>query len=339
MKAITKLDCHRRIKTALLRRSGPISADYKAGDMVCFQKDQGAGSSSAQSHWHGPARIIGFDGKAVWLQYETAPVLSSTDRLRPCTSRELLAFKLLDGESPILEAAPNPQEQRGFVDTRSQKPDSTDQEMAPAMIPVGDDEDILVTMPPTPRPQVKRRPPFPQLQLVGTPPEESPLLQAWRNSGTQGKGVSIVQAKTQTEDDAKRRKVEHPEDEDMLQPDEPIKPPPAPISDLLPEEPFVSFLAQNSKKATLAARGKVLIFDRCDPAKQAKLRTSRAAEWAKWKDFDATTPVSVEFAKQLMAEGHTVVHSHWVEVDKNEHLFGTPEYTERLKSRLVVRGD
>ena len=96
-KTLVRIDCHRRVKAALLRKAGPLVGDYQAGDIVCFRRDQGTTSGHPTSHRCGPAKIIGFDGKAVWLQHETVPILTSVERLRPCTSKELLAHHLLNG--------------------------------------------------------------------------------------------------------------------------------------------------------------------------------------------------------------------------------------------------
>ncbi len=75
-----------------------------------------------------------------------------------------------------------------------------------------------------------------------------------------------------------------------------------------------------------------------DPETRRLLDESRRVSWAKFERFAAAVPVLGEEKAKLLSEGHVVIPSQWVDVDKNEHLKGKPEYTPKMKSRLVSRG-
>ena len=94
-KAFVKEDCSRRARAATLRKSAPVSMDYKAGDYVCYRKEQRKNQAPG-TEWSTVARIIGFEGKGVWVQHEGGPVLTSLDKLRPTSTAELLAHQILN---------------------------------------------------------------------------------------------------------------------------------------------------------------------------------------------------------------------------------------------------
>ena len=84
---------------------------------------------------------------------------------------------------------------------------------------------------------------------------------------------------------------------------------------------------------------KSINYDRAPDDVKAGLDASRAAEWEKYTTFNAAVPVTGELKTQLIAEGHTVIPSQWVDTDKHEHRQGTPGYTPKYKSRLVSCGN
>ena len=84
---------------------------------------------------------------------------------------------------------------------------------------------------------------------------------------------------------------------------------------------------------------KSINYDRTSDDVKAGLDASRAAEWEKYTTFNAAVPVTGELKDQLLAEGHTVIPSQWVDTDKHEHRQGTPGYTPKYKSRLVSCGN
>jgi len=98
-------DCSDRAARAILRKAAPIPGPYRAGDLVCFRREQRkktrsssrseAKNQEASTVWSTPARIIGFEGKTVWVLCEGLPVATAEDKLRPCTGPEVLAHEVL----------------------------------------------------------------------------------------------------------------------------------------------------------------------------------------------------------------------------------------------------
>jgi len=66
---------------------------------------------------------------------------------------------------------------------------------------------------------------------------------------------------------------------------------------------------------------------------------ARTTEWEKYKSFNAAIPIWGKELQNLLDEGHKVIPLKWVETDKNEHLKGTPEYSPKMKARLVICGN
>ena len=74
------------------------------------------------------------------------------------------------------------------------------------------------------------------------------------------------------------------------------------------------------------------------PEIKALMMEARTAEWEKYKSFNAAIPIWGKELQNLLDEGHKVIPSKWVETDKHEHLKGTPEYSPKMKARLVICG-
>ena len=84
-----------------------------------------------------------------------------------------------------------------------------------------------------------------------------------------------------------------------------------------------------------------LVYHKCDERTRRGLDKSRAKEWKKYMDFGATVKVQGEILDELLAEGHKMIPSQWIETDKRAHLkrpghehLHEPEF----KSRLVACG-
>ena len=123
-KEYIKQDCSMRAARARLRQSAPIPMQYRAGDLVCFRREQRRQDDTSTNRttrtnkepsqvWSSPARIIGFENKTVWVICEGVPVATAEDKLRPCTAAELLAHQVL---SRGFEYRRTPQQ--GFIDQR-----------------------------------------------------------------------------------------------------------------------------------------------------------------------------------------------------------------------------
>ena len=86
--AFAKVDSSRRVRAALLRKAVPVRGPYVPGDLVCFHR---------QGRWHGPARVIGREGRsAIWLVHGGVPIVAADTSLRPASSAEIYTKHLLE---------------------------------------------------------------------------------------------------------------------------------------------------------------------------------------------------------------------------------------------------
>ena len=93
-KAFVKEDCGKRASRAMLRKAAPLPGRYGAGDLVCFRREQG--SDKTGTVWSPPSRIVGFEGKTVWVNCGGIMVATAMDKLRPLNSAEALAYECLN---------------------------------------------------------------------------------------------------------------------------------------------------------------------------------------------------------------------------------------------------
>ena len=100
---------------------------------------------------------------------------------------------------------------------------------------------------------------------------------------------------------------------------------------------FVCFLAKRKGKPD----SNEIVYARASEEMQGKLRESRAKEWGNWLKYKAVRFPEQDELRQLQASGQQVVPMRWVDVDKNAKLRmpNGPPVPEKLKSRLVIRGD
>ena len=85
--------------------------------------------------------------------------------------------------------------------------------------------------------------------------------------------------------------------------------------------------------------GKNMVYDRADAATRKALDKSRAAEWKKWMDFDAGVVIQGKQLTELLDEGHSMLPTQWIETDLNEHLQRPGQvHIPETKSRLVACG-
>ena len=105
-------------------------------------------------------------------------------------------------------------------------------------------------------------------------------------------------------------------------------------------EPLRSFIAQRIVEAEGTVQsGKTVDIRKVSPEIRALMMEARTAEWEKYKSFNAAIPIWGKELQNLLDEGHTVIPSKWVETHKHEHLKGTPEYSPKMKARLVICGN
>ena len=119
-KAFVKVDCGKRVARAVLRKSAPVIGKYQVGDLVSFHHKDG---TTAESRWSTASRIIGFQGdKVVWLLTEGVPVCAATDKIRPCTPAETMAYLYMHTDGPVVDYTPGPDdEQQNCVDYTQDK--------------------------------------------------------------------------------------------------------------------------------------------------------------------------------------------------------------------------
>ena len=51
-----------------------------------YEVEQGA--EELGSEWHGPALVLGWDGKVAWLMHIATPIAGSANRLQPQTQEK-----------------------------------------------------------------------------------------------------------------------------------------------------------------------------------------------------------------------------------------------------------
>ena len=85
---------------------------------------------------------------------------------------------------------------------------------------------------------------------------------------------------------------------------------------------------------------KSIHYESAPPDVQKGLQNSRAQEWAKFESFGAVVPLTPDQVQELIAEGHQIIPSKWVDVDKAQYKKGRdPNYQPQYKSRLVSCGN
>ena len=107
-----------------MRNSGPLPGKYAADDLVSYRIEK---ESIGTPSWSGVSRIIGFDGKTVWVTHRGVPVANSLGKLRPCTSAEVLAYQVLSKGILQYEHQESEREQQKLVDARMHDSDADDE--------------------------------------------------------------------------------------------------------------------------------------------------------------------------------------------------------------------
>ena len=101
-KAFAQTDCSKRVASAILRKAAPKQMDYAVGDMISFKRKQGS-KRRVDKLWSMPTRLIGFEGeKTAWGVCEGVPVCVATDKIRPCSAEETLAYLNMNKNRPSI---------------------------------------------------------------------------------------------------------------------------------------------------------------------------------------------------------------------------------------------
>ena len=140
-KAYVHLDSSERVARAMLRKQAPQSKDYQVGDLVSFQRKQGAEGDDFK-RWGSASRIIGFerDGKVCWVICEGVPFCLATDQLLPANDSQALAYNYLHGGQDRLP----PEVQQSYVDMRkATEEEEIDENEIPPLQPVDENGDPI----------------------------------------------------------------------------------------------------------------------------------------------------------------------------------------------------
>jgi len=362
-KSFAEEDCSIRVSKSLLRKSAPIPADYAVGDLVSFKRMQGA--VTPEQRWSTPTRLIGFDGeKVTWGLCEGLPVCIATDKIRPCTPSETLAYLYLHKHHPRVDyTPPRDGDQQNYIDA-SRDPQREHDSVQVDSVQIAEDEDVedevaefegrdaerLEAEPVEDEEEASiadfirelgersdaQEPPATSTkralhdveddlptQFRRTEPaaSSSSLSTNWERSGTQGRGVELLE---QLEAKRSARDRSRTPEKKLRQ----------------------AFLAERvavdkgtNKNVRKQIAGKNLKYDQCDAKTQKGLRASRAKEWKKWMDFDAGRIIQGEVLKELLDDGFSMLPTQWIETDQRAHLQRPGEFHEPdLKSRLVACG-
>ena len=110
-----------------------------------------------------------------------------------------------------------------------------------------------------------------------------------------------------------------------------------------PRSRFVSFMSsrfeeglQEQEAEPEKAAEKTLNFERETPEMRALILEARGKEWAKYIKYSAAVPLPPGEGGALIAQGHAVIPSKWVDVDKSYHA---QRRDDRIKSRQVSCGN
>ena len=361
-KAFVHEDCSRRVRKTILRKSAPLPGRYQAGDLVCYRISRN--EHSGVSTWSTVSKIIGFDNKTVWVVHQGVPVATSLARLRPCTSAEVLAFQVLNRGNIQYEHTEVEREQQKYIDATGDDLVRDDPEEPPdggvgisSPIRMDAEADPPETETVAPERVVRRR--------VGATREESRAVTMEEPENEQVDPTGGIQ-EAMAEDTAVDADVEAEATEssalllrayashfwtkeektvwNSLPGEKEYEALRVFFSDRVEADKQVLQWRKRRKNFTSKKQkekhGKILMYHKCPEDVQKELDKSRAKEWAKWQDFSAAIILDDAQYDELIREGHQVIPTQWVELDKNHNKrLLDPTVEPNYKSRLVVRGD
>ena len=130
--AFVRWDCGERVRRAALRKAAPVVGSFQVGDIVSYCRDPRAGEHGLQ--WSVGSRLIGSEKdknslcetqpRTCWVICDSLSVCVAIDRLRPCTSAELLAFHHTQTREYLTSRDKRPDTTRFRRRTRSAQSDS-----------------------------------------------------------------------------------------------------------------------------------------------------------------------------------------------------------------------
>ena len=300
------------------------------------------------------SRIVGFetdphytykDPSNAWVICDGLPVLIATDKLRPCTAAELLAYTYMNDQvrQPISETAT----QQAFIDERHEQPakrarstavadpgpsaaaaSSSSAAAAEPLYEPTSEEDDEMTLPEDSSKELRAKHSSKELRAAlpkkrdneSEGSDTQSLSSHWKKTKTTGKGTKMIE---------KLAMMFDCDNEDNFQ-----------RSGFIQVRLAGPKIKKKSRPPPRKKDGdKNLRYSNCTPDIQAGLRKSRVTEWQKWKQLNAGVILTKE-VQELRDEGVTLQPMQWVETDKIAHKRRDGVHVDPLlKGRLVGCGN
>ena len=218
------------------------------------------------------------------------------------------------------------------------EPIETENEQRPEQVPVPDGDDSI--SPSTPH-SVSPTGTFPAVPIQDTElqralrdpdrldggPQRARTLQIQREMD---EALELLLPVLHGEEDRDRSRSPHREGRDRV------------VNHVVRKE-FNCFMVNRSgAKAKAKSRGaQEIIYRKESEEMQRKLDEARGREWSNWVKYKATRQPTTKEVEMLLRKGYKAIPMRWVDIDKNSKLRvpGGPPVEEKLKSRLVMRGD
>ncbi|CAE7832525.1 GIP [Symbiodinium sp. CCMP2592] len=335
-KAFVHEDCSRRVRKTVLRKAAPLPGKYQAGDLVCYRiaRDEHSGVST----WSTVSKIIGFDNKTVWVVHQGVPVATSL-ALNASSKGTLMPpgmiYCLDDPEEPPdggigigtpiqMDAEADPPETAAAAPERAvrRRVGATREESRAVTVEEPEDEQV-----------------DPPGGIQEPMAEDTAVDADGEAEATEGSSALLLRAYASHFWTKEERTVWN-----SLPGEKEYEALRVFFADRVEDDKKVTQWRKRRKNFTSKKQkekhGKILMYHKCPEDVQKELDKSRAKEWAKWQDFSAAIILDDAQYDELIREGHQVIPTQWVELDKNHNKrLLDPTVEANYKSRLVVRGD
>ena len=97
--AAIETEANAKIRKSFIGRSSPMRGNYVPGDLVyCWRA--GTGVHQAQGQWLGPARVIGIEGRNVWVSHRATAIKCAKEQLCVASPAEREMLMRIGGDDP-----------------------------------------------------------------------------------------------------------------------------------------------------------------------------------------------------------------------------------------------
>ncbi|CAE7211787.1 RE1 [Symbiodinium sp. CCMP2592] len=338
-KAFVHEDCSRRVRKTVLRKAAPLPGKYQAGDLVCYRiaRDEHSGRTCGDqlgtTQTVHIAEVLAFQvlnrGN---IQYEHAEVEREQQRYIDATGDDLV---LDDPEEPPdggigigtpiqMDAEADPPETAAAAPERAvrRRVGATREESRAVTVEEPEDEQV-----------------DPSGGIQEPMAEDTAVDADGEAEATEGSSALLLRAYASHFWTKEERTVWN-----SLPGEKEYEALRVFFADRVEDDKKVTQWRKRRKNFTSKKQkekhGKILMYHKCPEDVQKELDKSRAKEWAKWQDFSAAIILDDAQYDELIREGHQVIPTQWVELDKNHNKrLLDPTVEANYKSRLVVRGD